>query len=131
MVSQVYVFGINIITIATNKKSLPFTLPDPKLVKSKDSETYSKYMFIYNSGDHFELITFFNENKKRSTIFNTNQVNIIPPLYIIFVIYGAFYFNITNKTDITLFQKILESIDKSVSKITSPSFPLPYHLSPS
>ena len=58
---------------------------------------WTKYLFLYyNAGDvqqtHFELITFLNSNTgETTTIFDRSTSASLPPLYILFTIFGLFY----------------------------------------
>ena len=67
-----------------------------------DNSSWTKYLFIYDSDGHFELITFtynkivtkmnnnisYNKVAIKKVIFNRNE---LPPIYILFLIYGSVY----------------------------------------
>jgi hypothetical protein len=66
------------------------------------NKTWNKYLFIYHETSHYELITFdyiFNiaQPPVTKTIFRNNYL--IPPFYIIFLIFASSYFKIIEEND--------------------------------
>ena len=93
---------------------------------------WKRYLFLYYNNSHFELITFnykkkeikFDEEdnpikivniEKKIVIFERSKsIEDLPPIYILFIIYGAFYSNITDikeKKEFTFQQEIMNIID--------------------
>ena len=82
----------------------------------KDVNMWTKYLFLYFYQSHFELIT-FNYNifvprlasgkivgkkilKKTKIIFNRNdKISELPPIYILFTIFGSYFTNITDEEE--------------------------------
>jgi hypothetical protein len=119
---------INIITIEKIDKTDTSTLRIPYMNISPTNNKWKRYLFLYNSSGHFELIGFNfilknqkKEQKKRIVIFNRNDQKIMTPIYILFIIFGSYYINQTKevKDGFTFFPEIMEKIEKSFLKITS------------
>jgi hypothetical protein len=118
------VLKLNIIVI--DNTSDKFTIPAPT-IKSDDNNTWDKYLFIYHYTNHYELITFDYLNiisskvvKIKKTIFNRGS-DIIPPFYIIFLLFSTIYIKLTpdDKDMITLFLNFFKSIQNSFDTIMS------------
>jgi hypothetical protein len=94
-----------------------FTLPYPNIhyittLFDEPNIFWDKYLFLYNVNNHYELMTFdylkkssktLKYTRKKEIIFdmNNNDVFSIPPFYIIFFIFGAFYLKtLPNEKDI-------------------------------
>jgi hypothetical protein len=123
---------LNIIVIS--KENDKISIPFPS-IKSNDYNEWTKYLFLYNEDMHYELITIdfmhkvikkdssnkpisISDIKIKKTIFNRID-NIIPPLYIIFLIFAAFYIKLApnDKNLVVLFTNYLLSINNSFKKI--------------
>jgi hypothetical protein len=113
---------LNIIVIKNTDDKLSIPYPG---IKSTDNNTWNKYLFLYNEENHYELITFdylikvstkFVRVKK--TIFNRGD-NIIPPFYIIFLLFSTFYIKLlpAEKDDVVLFLNFLYAIQNSFNNI--------------
>ena len=88
--------GLNVIVIENKNENMriPYIYDGNK--------PWNKYLFIYNTVGHYELITFdFVFNNKQApvtkTIFKNNFLN--PPFYIIFLIFATSYFRILTPED--------------------------------
>jgi hypothetical protein len=86
---------------------------------------WNKYLFLYNTANHYELITFGYLVKKsgklvrlKKTIFNRND-NVIPPFYIIFLIFSIFFVKLMpiDKEKVILFSNFLYAIQNSFNNI--------------
>jgi hypothetical protein len=93
------ILELNIITIQNQNGK--FTLPYPTIIFG-ERDTWDKYLFLYNTDNHYELMTFdylkkiprtsrFTQIKKIIFNFNNDDDYFIPPFYIIFFIFGTFY----------------------------------------
>jgi hypothetical protein len=89
----------------------------------ENSDVFDRYMFLYNEGNHhYELVTFTYYNKQKNqmqiSIFETN-LNIMPPLHIIFFLYSYIYLNLTiqQKSTCLFMNQIFISIDRAVQEI--------------
>ena len=118
------ILQLNIITI--QKQGDKFILPYPT-IKKDDNNTWNKYLFMYNTENHYELITVDYLIKKsgkpvqiKKTIFNRNS-NIIPPFYIIFFIFSVFFVKLSSedKKLVVLFSDFLYAIQNSFKDIIS------------
>ena len=99
----------------------------------EEVNNWNKYIFLYNNKEHFELITFpiFQKkidqtNKKiinistTKIIYNRNNFQEFPPLYILFLIYGNKYpitRNLDNKINFSLLKPFMEYIENSLNNI--------------
>jgi len=95
------------------------------LTKQKNTQ-WAKYMFIYaTNGNHFEEIQFDYyldpANKKDKTyisIFDIQIPDIIPPLYILFLLYASYFFTIGSQIqNSVILPKVFEQINDSYNKI--------------
>ena len=116
------ILQLNIITIKNENDK--FTIPYPT-VKNDDNNMWNKYLFLYNTENHYELITFEYLVKKlgkparlKKTIFNRRD-NIIPPFYIIFFIFSVFFVKLIpiDKEKVVLFSNFLYAIQNSFNNI--------------
>ena len=128
---------INIIVIHyntnTNDLSRQFQIASGNLLTSNDCNNWNKYLFLCESNDHYELITFtyttllpskspknpkgFVKNLETHVIFNNNY-EILPPIFILFFIYGSKYFpRESANLEAKLLPDIFNSIDDSFSNI--------------
>jgi len=119
------ILQLNIITI--QKQGDKFILPYPTIKMDDNNNTWNKYLFLYNTENHYELITIDYLIKKsgkpaqiKKTIFNRNS-NIIPPFYIIFFIFSVFFVKLSSedKKMIVLFSDFLYAIQNSFKDIIS------------
>jgi hypothetical protein len=72
------------------------------------NDNWNKYLFLYNNGDHYELMTFIDyfpasgvakaqvKNEQKISIFERNSA---PPIYIIFLLFFVNYNNIDNDNE--------------------------------
>jgi hypothetical protein len=93
----------------------------------------NKYLFLYFKDDHYKLMgfDFWLRSTPEDLQFNTiyifemreNNNNFIPPLYMLFLLYGSYYFNLTNenKEKVNLLRVFLNVIDVSFEKIIKTS----------
>lgn len=120
------VLKLNIITIEKidDKLRIPFM---------NDCTEWNRYMFLYYNNNHYELITFnyllkkiikkptplVSKTKMTISIFEKSDDKIIPPLYILFVIYATFYFKLDteSKSSFNFLPSIFKAIDESFYKI--------------
>jgi hypothetical protein len=93
------ILDLNIITIQNQNGK--FTLPYPTIIFT-ERDNWNKYLFLYNTDNHYELMTidYFKRiprttkfTRIKKTIFNYDNEDdyFIPPFYIIFFIFGTFY----------------------------------------
>ena len=119
---------LNIITfelIKSEKRNNPdrLRIPFSNLLKNDTCYHWNKYLFLFLSNNHYDLITFkyFQKSPKQditNTIFNyTNSFNDLPPIYILFIIYGSYYKNLTpeNIENFNFKPEIMAAIDSVVS----------------
>jgi hypothetical protein len=96
---------------------------------------WNKYLFLYYHDSHYELITFnyvktefkYDKNgfqtsyevKNKKAIFNKNIADDIPPIYIVFSIFGATYMSIEpeSRNSFQLLNKIMRVIESGVYSI--------------
>jgi hypothetical protein len=126
--------SINIIKTNTNNK----TEDIPKIsipYINDDSYNWDKYLFLYYDNSHYELITFnysitkfrydkngfqtSYEEENKKVIFNKKIPEDIPPIYIIFTVFGASYMSLeqSNRRNFLLFRNILKVIENIVYSI--------------
>ena len=117
------ILHLNIITIKNDDDN--FTIPYPTIKNDDDNNMWNKYLFLYNTANHYELITFGYLVKKsgklvrlKKTIFNRDD-NIIPPFYIIFLIFSVFFVKLMPiyKEKVILFSNFLYAIQNSFNII--------------
>jgi len=108
---------------------------------SPDLNAWNKYLFLYYYQNHYELITFNQKTslqktslqktnttirvspkkflKKSKIIFDRNsQISQLPPIYILFIIYGSYFSSITNQQDklnFTFKKEIMVTIDNIIN----------------
>jgi hypothetical protein len=119
------ILKLNIITLKNDGDDNNFTIPYPTVKNDDDNNMWNKYLFLYNTENHYELITFGYLVKKsgklvrlKKTIFNRND-NIIPPFYIIFLIFAIFFVKLMpiDKEKVILFSNFLYAIQNSFNNI--------------
>jgi hypothetical protein len=100
-------------------------MPFPN-IKKQDGLNWDKYLFIYNNqhSQHYDLITFNNEKNKKQIIFKKTipldtplyDINVIPPIYIIFFVFGSFYYSLSDedKKDVVLFRPQLDFYNRLI-----------------
>ena len=124
---------LNIISIELNQQGVLVINRGTFFNTDEEVNNWNKYLFLYNSNGHFELITFpvllkkvDNENKKiinistTKIIYNRNNFNDFPPLFILFLIYGNYYpitRNLQNKENFALLKPFMEYIENSLNII--------------
>ena len=100
---------------------------------------YEKYMFLRHNGRHYDVITFRMDDisATKKTIFERlhpadeidpiplYDLNRLPPLYILFIIYGQYYSkkNQLDKEDVNLFSNQLNMIDATFNLPTVQNSP--------
>ena len=121
---------LNIIVIHYNP-NLPdinhrFQIASGNLRTTDNCNDWNKYLFVFESNSHYELITFtyttrvpsktnatsFVRESKTYTIFD-NTYGILPPIFILFFIYGSKYFTSAPQLNAKLLPDIFNSIDNS------------------
>ena len=108
--------GLNIIVLEENNGNLrvPYIY--------NNNKTYSRYMFLYHENNHYELISFEYQFKKRAslkTIFNKNDM-LYPPFSVLFLIFATNYIKIrdsSNRKKYTLLPNIFRVIENAYNKI--------------
>ena len=119
--------GLTVIPIEKYQNTYRF--PFPSITKHDDPiyNTWNKYMFIYLEAGHYEQMNFDiylkNEDKKIKqtiSIFDKTKPT-IPPIDIIFLLYGHFYYPIDeeNKKNVLILREYLKQIEINFIKITS------------
>lgn len=118
------ILQLNIIIIKNDGHD-NFTIPYLNIKSNDKNNMWNKYLFLYNTENHYELITFDYLVKKlgkqvrlKKTIFNKND-NIIPPFYIIFLIFAIFFVKLMpiDKEKVILFTNFLYAIQNSYNII--------------
>jgi hypothetical protein len=118
-----YQLGLTIIPIQQN--GIKYRIPWAYIKKNNEKtalNNWDKYMFVYLYNNHYEEITFdlyINNNKTNIAIFNKNNQNIIPPFYILFLLYGSFYYPLDEieRSNILILSSYLKSINDSFERI--------------
>lgn len=99
------------------------TLRIPYANFSSDFNTWNKYLFIYYNQNHYELITFNQTTsvKKSKIIFDRNDnISELPPIYILFTIYGSYFCSLLSRDDKVYFtfkKEIMFSIQDIINNI--------------
>jgi hypothetical protein len=125
---------INVIVIEYNKKEESLQMPFPNLkdtannlkdmkdMKDIKDNDFNKYVFFYYENNHYELITFSNitstGNIKKS-IFDEDSPFIIPPIYILFLIFSVYYIQLSelDQHEIKLFSDFFEIFHEGFNTI--------------
>ena len=116
------ILKLNIITIKNDNDN--YTIPYPT-IKSDGNDMWTKYLFLYYNENHYELITFdylikVSSKVKRikKTIFERRS-NILPPFYIVFLLFSLFYMRLqsVDKELVTLFINSFKAIQNSFNSI--------------
>jgi hypothetical protein len=128
---------INIITIHYNPDAVnlseQFRISSGNLLTSDACNDWSKFLFLYESNNHYELITFtyttkipssnpkkqisFVNSSETHVIFNNDYI-ILPPIFILFFIYGSKYVSReSDNLDAKLLPDIFNSINNSFEEI--------------
>ena len=134
-----YFLKINIIPIERYKKIINGT--DRVLYKIpygnflKNDKPWNKYMFLYYRSDHYELVKFkyfktsvvqkmgvtksIKKFPTNVTIFKKDDTDVIPPLYILFLIYSTYYYNIgdSEKSNFIFYPQIMLLLGKIVANV--------------
>ena len=133
--------GLNIIPIErVDKKQGSSSLRIPFANFSNSNDKWTKYLFLYYYSGHYELITFNYTRKtlaksgstpvavknisKTVVLFDRRNNYIIPPIYILVLIYGSYYSNQSNeyKKQFTFFPDLMETIENSYSNIIATNY---------
>ena len=133
--------GLNIIPIErVDKKQGSSTLRIPFANFSNSNDKWTKYLFLYYYSGHYELITFNYTRKtlaklgstpvavknisKIAVIYDRRNNYIIPPIYILVLIYGSYYSNQSNeyKKQFSFFPDLMETIENSYSNIIATNY---------
>ena len=108
---------INIIIIKNEKNKMS--------TYTFDLNTSNRYLFLYNKNDHYELIIFKYTiliknitTTRYISLFDRNNINLPPPLYILFLLYGSKYIYIEPSTyQWTIFPTIFKILNNSFQNI--------------
>ena len=106
------ILNLNIINLEKHNNGL---LSIPYI--SNNSNSWTRYMFLYHENKHYEVISFdytfrkivtepkFSEKKinVKKVIFN-KEGNVFPPFYIIFLVFASYYINILDENARASFQ---------------------------
>ena len=135
---------LNIIPISITKEN-KFDSPSVSIPFANFGTEYNKwkrYLFLYYYNSHFELITFnyarteivYDSNNRpirtkiiheKKIIFDrTNSINDLPPIYILFTIFGGYYSNILDENDkkkFTYQNDIMKAIDYNINNLLYPT----------
>jgi hypothetical protein len=119
--------NINVIVIKNENDKL--SIPYGNLLTT-DCNGWNRYLFLYNSDEHYELLIFrhislkYNKVTRKSvqqkgfySVFNRNDIALPPPLYILFLIYGSKYAIMADKSQFTFFPEIFVTIQNSFRQI--------------
>ena len=111
---------VNVVVLEYDKKKQIMKIPFPNL---KNMEDFNKYVFFYYENNHYELITFSfmsaSGNTLKKAIFDNDNTVIIPPIYIIFLLFAVYYIQMNEKDqqEITLFSSFFNIFQESFQKI--------------
>jgi hypothetical protein len=90
------------------------------------NECSKKIMFLLLNNNHFELIRFkyINRNIDGTLInkwYSIFTPNLVPPLHILFLLYGTIYVNLTEdlKQNFSIYKSVMENIEFSIKKFIS------------
>ena len=131
------ILSLSIIVIERNSQNI-LEIPYQTLNKNSNCD---KYLFLYKYGAHYELITFdytfkiIKENSKTKTITRKNTIfqikeheylppHFLPPDYILFLIFGTYYFKLadnSDKIDFLLYPEIFNAMNYSFDRIYNSS----------
>jgi hypothetical protein len=119
--------NINVIVIKNENDKL--SIPYGNLLTT-DCDNWNRYLFLYNSNEHYELIIFryislkYNKATRKSiqqrhfySLFNRNNIDLPPPLYILFLLYGSKYVSMADKSQFTFFPTIFAILHDSFRQI--------------
>ena len=122
--------GLTVIPIqqVNNNFRIPFVYIKKNVNNPSLDTNWNKYLFLFLSGEHYEEIYFdyyTNTNniktKESISIFEKDRQHIVPPFYILFLLYGSFYYPLddTEKemNNILILNIYLDAINKSFNKI--------------
>jgi len=115
---------LNIITFELMKNPDRLRIPFANLLKNSKCNNWDKYLFLLLSNNHYDLITFkYFQNPPKPNIINTifnytpSFNDDLPPIYILFIIYGSFYKKLTpeNIPNFNFYPDIMSKIDSAVN----------------
>ena len=120
---------INVIPIEKSNGNLRVTYGN---FLTTENNNWNKYLFLYNSENHFELLTFNVDKKhyntvtkksriitKENVIFEKTNLNVTPPFYIIFLIFATKFRDLSedNKRNFTVLPQFMNVIEASLDNI--------------
>ena len=124
--------GLTVIPIqqVNNRYRIPFAYIQKNTNEALNN--WNKYLFLFLSGNHFEEISFDFyttrdevKTKKSISIFEKDQQHIVPPFYILFLLFGSFYFPLDDAQkeagNILILFLYLNSINQSFNRIIGTS----------
>ena len=124
---------LNIIPINIKKNNISIPFANFGIEYNK----WNKYLFLYYNNSHYELMTFnykkrdvkydtagnvsgIKTNLEKKTIFerNVKTSDGLPPIFMLFIIFGAWYINITDdKQNFTYQKEIMNMMSNSINKL--------------
>ena len=132
-ISNVLKIQIIPIGIVVNNEGTDKSNPNYKILSIQSAHTnfdsgddgWNKYLFLYYNASniqqsHFELITFLNSNSgETTTIFDRSQSAHLPPLYILFTIFGLFYTSLStaNRRNFLYRRDLMETMNRAIGKL--------------
>jgi len=132
-ISNVLKLQIIPIGIVVDNKGNEKSNPNHKILSMQSAHSnfdtgddgWNKYLFLYYNASHvqqshFELITFLNSNSRETTtIFDRTPRAPLPPLYILFTIFGLFYTNLSveNRGQFPYRRDLMETMNRAIGKL--------------
>ena len=98
---------INIIPISQVMHVTPIKLITSIIMIAAD-KGYNKNIFLYHNGFHYELITL----KKPLLTISVFDENELPPFFLLFFLYGHYYYKLSHKENCNLYMDIMKYIDE-------------------
>ena len=131
--------ALNIIPIERVENQGVSNLRIPFANFSNGINRWTKYLFLYYYGGHYELITFsyvrktppklgsttgFKNTLKTAVIYDIRDHNIIPPIYILVLIYGSYYSQKSDayKQQFTFFPDLMKKIEAGYNNIIATNY---------
>jgi hypothetical protein len=142
-ISNVLKLQIIPIGIVVDNQGIDKSNPNYKILSIQSAHTnfdsgddgWNKYLFLYYNASnvqqsHFELITFLNSNSgETTTIFDRASRSPLPPIYILFTIFGLFYssLSVVNRTNFPFRRDLMETMNRAIGKLKTAA-PVQYAL---